>query len=258
MTGDFIQELARIQRYAAGLLGLLNQAQAQAPRAAEGADSSGAVRVQLGPGGFPESVRVESGWERRLRPEAFGAAVGEAFQAAMGERLAAWTTTLQDAGWQRDFDRLRHGATGGSTSGGVNGGNGVPPALRRPAAPLRPRSMDQLAEDMIKAFDNIDQFTAPPAERAPATGAATGGKLTVTLSRTGGMTCTAEPRWVAEQSAAKLMNAVGEALAAAKAELARTASSAQAAAPGAARLDGLLAEAMAYLSDPRRLADSGR
>lgn len=252
MTGDFMQELAQIQRYAAGLQGLLNQAQAQAPRAAEGADSSGAVRVQLGPDGFPQSVRVESDWQRRLRPEAFSPAVDQAFQSAMGERMSAWTTTLQEAGWQQDFERLR-GRGQDDTRNGGRPGDQIPAALRRQVPEVRPRPMDELAEDMINAFDNLDEFTAAPAPQPPGTGTSAAGKVTVTLSRTGGMTCTAEPRWVAEQSAAKLMNAVGEALNAAKADLARTAGAATAAPTG--RLDGLLAEAMAYLNDPRRLAD---
>ena len=98
MTTDLIRELQQIQRYAAGLHDLLAKAKAQAPRQAEGTDRSGAVRVVLGPDGFPETIRVDGGWQRRLSAAAFGGAVGEAFSAATGDRLAAWTTTLRQQG----------------------------------------------------------------------------------------------------------------------------------------------------------------
>ncbi len=249
MKPDILNELRQIQRYATGLQALLADAQAQAPRQADGTDGTGAVRVHLGRDGLPESVRVESDWQRRLAPEAFGGAVGEAFAAAMGQRLAGWTTTLREQGWQSGADRLRQ--TMDRPTPTEPTADAIPAAFRRSAPP---RPVDVLAEDMISAFDNLDQLTTPPQPAAASTGSAANGKLVVTLSPTGGLSCTADPQWVERQSAASLMNALGEALTAAKAHLAATSPSATPAPSG--RLDQLLGEAFAVLSDPRRAAGS--
>lgn len=88
MTADLMRELAQIQQYAAGLQGLLATAQTEAPRRSEGTDRTGTIRVFLGPDGLPSSFRIESGWNRKVVAENFGGAVLEAFQKAMGERLA--------------------------------------------------------------------------------------------------------------------------------------------------------------------------
>lgn len=58
MTDELIGQLARIQQYAAGLHGLLADAQEQAPESSEGTDRSGTVRAFLGPDGLPRSFRV--------------------------------------------------------------------------------------------------------------------------------------------------------------------------------------------------------
>ncbi len=93
---DLARQFAQMQGYAAALHSLIIDAQAQAPQHAEGADRSRAVRVVLGPDGLPATFRVESDWKRRIEPTAFGAAVLEAFQAAVSDRLSAWTRTLED------------------------------------------------------------------------------------------------------------------------------------------------------------------
>ena len=63
--------------------------------------------------------------------------------------------------------------------------------------------------------------------------------------------CTVDEHWVAGQTAAQLMNALGQALAAAKENLSRASRKPQ----PASGTDRLFAEAMALLNDPRRLAD---
>jgi hypothetical protein len=253
MTAELIRELEQIQRYAAGLHDLLAQAQAQAPRQAEGADRSGTVRVVLGPDGFPETIRVENGWDRRLSAEAFGWAVGEAFSVATGDRLAEWTTTLRQHGWQAGVDRLRADVDGGRSAA-------TPPALRREVRPVRPRPLDAVAEDVIRSFDALDEPAVPPAP-ASGTGSAASGRIALTLSAAGGLSCAADPQWVARQSAAALMTALSEALQEARADLVRTtASNASTAGTGTAsgttgdsapaRLDRLLDEAFALLKNP--------
>jgi hypothetical protein len=110
VTDDIVGQLRGLQRYAAGLRDSIAQAQAHAPGHAEATDRSGAVRVVLGPDGLPKSVRVEPDWQRRLDPAVFGDAVVEAFQAAAGERMAAWSQTLHDNGWRSHADRIHEDA----------------------------------------------------------------------------------------------------------------------------------------------------
>ncbi|MGQ0718131.1 MAG: hypothetical protein ACT4NP_12645 [Pseudonocardiales bacterium] len=249
MTDELMRELAQIQQYAAGLQGLLATAQAEAPRSSEGTDGTGTIRVFLGPDGLPNSFRIESGWNRKIPAEGFGGAVLEAFQAAMGERLAVWTRTLEDQGWQAQADRLRVDLDEQASVSEQR----MPSAFGNTVQDVTPRPIDQVAEDMIKAFDHVGDLAAPPAQATGGTGQSRSGKLVLTLSKAGLVSCTADPEWVSGQTAATLMNALGEALDAARADLAN--STVQAAVPSGS-LDRLFAEALALLRDPRRVVDS--
>lgn len=163
---------------------------------------------------------MDGRWDRTLAPEEFGAAVVQACQSAIGERLAEWTASLRASGWQHEAARLHGGPAAQPTTPLVR----VPPAFRRPVPDATPRPLAQITEDVLAAFD--DTARSSPRDDVSGTGSAAGGKLVITLSTTGLTSCTADGRWVAEQTAARLMNALSEAL----------------------------AEAMALLSDPRRLA----
>lgn len=247
LPADFVAELGRIQSLAAGLGGLLARAQQNAPAQAAGADSTGAVQVALGPDGLPEQIRVGSDWKQRLDPEAFGAAVGEAFTAASADRMEAWMGRLRDEGWEADVERLRaQGDLAPEPAGG-------PPAAFRPPSPdgRPPRSLDLVTEDLLSAFGTLDAHLSRAAVPAGGTGAAAGGQLTVTLSPTGGLSCTADPRWLSRTIPAALAAALDEALAAARAELAAAGA---AESDPAAGLDRLFGEALAILTDPQRLA----
>ena len=247
LPGDFMAELGRIQSLAAGLSGLLARAQQHAPAQATGADSSGAIQVVLGPDGLPEQIRVGSGWQRRLDPEAFGAAVGEAFTAASADRMEIWTRQLRDEGWVADVERRR-----GARDDIVTEPAGAPPpAFRPPPTGGTPRSLDLVTEDLLSAFGALDTHLGRAAAPAEGTGAAAAGQLTVTLSPAGGLSCTADPDWLSRVGQTTLAVALDEALAAARAELA--AASAPDRDP-AAGLDALFGEALAILDDPERLA----
>ena len=249
MTDELMRELVQIQQYAAGLQGLLATAEADAPRTSQGADRTGTIRAVLGPDGLPDSFRIESGWNRKITAENFGGAVLEAFQAAMGERLAVWTRTLEKQGWQAQADRLRVDL---DEQPSVSGQAEMPPAFRHPAQGVTPRSIDQVAEDMIKAFDQVGDFAAPPPHAIRGAGSSRSGKLVLTLSTTGLVSCTADLKWVSAQTAASLMNALGEALTAARADLKNGIDR-----PAPFRsLDHLFTEALALLRDPRRAVDS--
>lgn len=249
MTDELMRELAQIQQYAAGLQGLLATAQAEAPRSIEGTDGTGTVRVLLDPDGLPNSFRIEPGWNRKITADGFGGAVLEAFQAAMGERLAVWTRTLEEQGWQAQADRLRVDL---DEQPSASGQGKVPSDFRHPVEDVAPRPIDQVAEDMITAFDHVGDFAASPTQTRGGIGASRSGKLALTLSRAGLVSCTADPEWVSAQTAATLMNALGEALTVARADLENN--TVQAAPSGS--LDRLFAEALALLRDPRRVVDS--
>lgn len=243
MTDDLMRELAQIQQYATGLQGLLATAQAEAPHSSEGTDRTGTIRVFLDSDGLPSSFRVEFGWNRKIAAEHFGGAVLEAFQAALAERLTVWTSTLNEQGWAAQANQLRldiEEQPAASTSGEI------PPALRRPTEVVNPCPIDQVAEDMIKAFDQVESFAVPSPQATRGTGSSRSGKLVLTLSKAGLVSCTADSEWVSAQTAATLMNALGEALSAARADLEN---SAPRPAPSG-NLDRLVAEALALLRDP--------
>lgn len=245
MTDELMRELAQIQQYAISLQGLLATAQAQAPRSSEGADRTGTVRVFLDHDGLPDSFRIESGWHRKISAEGFSGAVLEAFQVAMGERLAVWTRTLEGQGWQSQDDHLRVDLD-------EQPPRELPPTFRCPVDEVSPRPIDLVAEDMIRAFDQVGRFAAPSPQAAGGTGANRSGKLVLTLSKAGLVSCTAAPEWVSGQTAATLMNALGEALTSARADLQN--STDQPAPSGS--LEALFAEALALVRDPQRVVDS--
>lgn len=165
----------------------------------------------------------------------------------MGERLTVWTRTLQDQGWQNQVDRLRAGSGEPPTPPGQ-----IPPAFRRPAPQVTPRPLDQVAEDVIKAFDNVGDFAGSPqaVQAVQGVGANRLGTMTLILSKAGLLSCDADPNWVSGQTAATLMNALGEALIDARVNLENSAAAAaRSGVPGS--LDRLFAEAFAFLADTR-------
>lgn len=246
MDDDLLAQLGQFQRYTAGLQALLAEAQAVAPQRSEGADNSGAIHVQLGPDGIPTSFRVAHDWAQRLEPTAFGPAVVEACQSAIGRRLEEWTQSLDEDDWQDRVEQLKGEPR--DTAPTAQAAGRIPPALRRAVDEAEPQRLDILAEEMITAFDTVESVVPQPAE--PASGSA--GKLTITLSSTGLTSCTAEPRWVSDQSAAGLMNALSMALNQARTNLDDEVSEEE----PATGLDRLLAQALSLLNNPDRLYDS--
>ncbi|MEV4319257.1 hypothetical protein [Actinocrispum sp. NPDC049592] len=240
MTDDLSAQFSQLQQYTSALHELMTAAQSHAPTHSTGADRTGAVRVTIDHDGLPESFRVENDWDRRIEPDSFGVAVMDAFHAAIGDRMQKWSQVLTDDGWRDCADRLRQGQPTGR----------IPAAFRKPAPVERPRPVGVVAEDVFKAFDGVTAVAKTP-ENTTASGSDLSGKLTITLSKTGMTAVTADQRWTADQTAARLMNALGQALQTAKQEL-RTQPAAAVPSDG---LDGLLAEVMTILGDPRHLAD---
>jgi hypothetical protein len=243
-----MSQFAQMQNYAAALHGLLAAAQAQAPQRSEGVDRSGTVHVSLGPDGLPERFRVSADWHRRIEAAAFGGAVLDACQVAVGERMAAWTRSLENEGWQTRLEGLRGGPQDSGT-GSVP--DRVPLVSHRTATDVRPRPIGDVTEEVFRAFDDLSRWMARPPQPDSGSGTAGGGRLVVTLSGAGLTSCTADPRWVADQTAPRLTTALDRALSEALQDLANKPEKP----PPTAELDGLLTEVMALLHDPGRASD---
>lgn len=154
---------------------------------------------------------------------------------------------MEQQGWQAQADRLRVDL---DKQPSVSGQAEMSPAFGHPVEDVTPRPVDQVAEDMIKAFDHVGDIAASPPQMARGAGSNRSDKLVLTLSTAGLVSCTADPEWVSAQTAA--MNALGEALTAARADLENSTGWP---AP-AGNLDRLFTEALALLRDPRHVVDS--
>jgi hypothetical protein len=228
MTGDLGWRLEELQEQAASLSAVMSSARDGMAAGSEGVDRSRSVRVGVGQDGLPTRFQVAPDWQRRLPPGAFGDAVVEAYSVAIGARLVDWV-----AGLQR-------------------------PPSRRPPAPsgfarqpsyVAPRPLEDVIEDLLRSFDDLERAERPAVADPGARGSAGNGRLTLTLSPTALTGCTADPRWTADQTGARLTMALTEALEDARTRLPlapRTVMSAE-------RLDGLFAETMALLADSARL-----
>lgn len=207
MTDDLLRSLARIKSYSAGLKNVIDAAQASAPARGRGTDRTGVISAIIGVDGLPRSFRVHQGWPGRLPPESLGKAVVEAYQAAMHDRLVTWSKTLEKQGWQEEADDL----------------HANPPSdpVEEPQPAANPRSVDAVAEDMIRALDQVKDIAATKQPTATGTGSDSSGKLTLTLSATGLVSCTVDAKWASTRTTTMLMRALGDALAAARADLTR-------------------------------------
>lgn len=240
MTEDLTTQFARMQKYTAALRHLLADAQDRAPHEASGTDRTGAVQVVLGPDGLPKKVRVDPSWQRTLGAAGVGPAVMEASQAALKERMDAWTEALAEDGFQDRVADMKRGRAPESR---------VPAMFRKPVPEVAPRPIGAVAEDMFSAFDKVRTSTP---SNDPAAGTDRSGKVTITLSTTALTACTVDAEWAEDQPGTAVADALGEALRAAKRELAQSGANRVDPADG---LDGLFAETMALLNDPRRFAD---
>jgi hypothetical protein len=248
VTDELIRNLARLQRRTADLEKLINSAHAAAPEHSTGMDSSGMIAVTLGADGLPQSFRVARHWRRRLVPENIGHAVFEAFQAALAERMNAWSGNLAEQRWRERFDEHRASPPLSSTPDRAEPGTSAP-ALPGPG--IAPRSVDAVAEDVIKALDEAGQVAA--AIRQPTgTGSDESGMVVLTLSGSGLVSCAVDARWAPGRTAVMLAKALSQALVAARTDLGR-----QAEGPRATDVfGGVAAEALALLTDRHRGTNS--
>ncbi|WP_393058782.1 hypothetical protein [Streptomyces sp. LN549] len=251
MDDEFIRSLQQFQQQALNLQSMMTDMQNRMPQGVEGTDAQGAVTVRMAADGLPEFIRAASDWQRRQGPEAVGAAVSEAYGAAMSRQMTAWGQAFEDVDWQGKADRL-------------DSQFGQPDASAAPAAqpdiPERDlryvvsRPLDVLAEDVLSAFDAVERMDETASGPAEVNGTSAARHVTLVVSKGALRSCEVDRHWAADQSYIKLNQAFEEALGDARDKLS---SIEAAAADGLAGLqvDSLLDEALAILRDPQRFID---
>lgn len=247
MIDDLLADLSALQTYAAGIARLVDNAEKVAPRSGTGTDGSGLIRVKVDANGIPTSVRIDQHWQRRIAPRKLGASIVAGSHAAVADRLRKWSRVLRETGWEDEVDRLRLSKTT------------PPPATPPPPAPPRlvesdrPRPVDVVAEDLIKAFDAVAELPVSGQGGVSGSGHDQTGHVAITVSRCGLVSCDVDGSWAAGRSGASLMNAIGEALVEARAKLAARDRGTDVPLP--TMLDGLFGEALALLRAPQRMRD---
>jgi DNA-binding protein YbaB len=157
----------------------------------------------LGPDGLPTAIHVAPTWLRDAGSEAIGDAVTEAVAAAATARADAMIQAVERGAWLAEGTGTDAAATLGDPS--VGG---------------RPRPLAHLVEDVVAMFDRADAAEAPPTR---ATGTAERGRVAVTVSGDGAVSCTVDPQWAVRRTAEELEDAISAALDSLRAELARPA-----------------------------------
>lgn len=107
---------------------------------------------------------------------------------------------------------------------------------------------------MLSAFGAVEQLASVPPEPVQATGKSTAHRVVLTVAKGGLVSCEVDPQWAKQQSSIGLNQAFEEALAEAREKL-RAAEATAGDGVANLQLGSLLNEALAILSDPRRLAD---
>ncbi|WP_406095908.1 hypothetical protein [Streptomyces sp. NBC_01013] len=251
MDEEFIRGLQQFQEHASNLQNMMTDMQNRMPQGAEGTDAQGAVTVRMAADGLPEFIRVTSDWQRRQEPEAVGAAVSEAYGAAMSQQMTAWAQAFEDGNWQAKADQLDSQAARPATP--------AAPAVQ-PEIPERDlryvisRPLDELAEDVLSAFDMVDRLGEAASEPAEVEGISAGRQVTLVVTKGALRSCEVDRQWATGQSYIGLNQAFEEALVDARDKLSSTEA---AGADGIAGLqvDSLLDEALAMLRNPQRFID---
>ncbi len=179
---------------------LLMDASDAEPIGADRVDSTGTVRVLVGPDGAVERIVLGDGWRRAVGAEKLAAAIEEAATARdVGDNVVP-------AGFEEKLARIKAWARGEADERPPE----VPPDGPAPAL-TTPEERDSLARDarMLLALEPGD-----------AVGFAAFGKVAVTFGLGGSFSCIVDPDWVARRADADVAEAVDAALSAARIELA--------------------------------------
>ncbi|MFF1914599.1 hypothetical protein ACFVYE_23890 [Streptomyces sp. NPDC058239] len=251
MDEEFIRGLQQFQQHALNLQNMMTDMQNRMPQGGEGTDAQGAVTVRLAADGLPEFIRAASDWQRRQDPEVVGAAVSEAYGAAMSQQMTAWAQAFEDGNWQAKADQLDSQAAQPATS--------AAPAMQ-PEIPERDlryvisRPLDELAEDVLSAFDVVDRMGETASEPAEVEGTSAGRHVTLVVTKGALRSCEVDRQWAAGQSYIGMNQAFEEALADARDKLSSTEAAGGDGIAGL-QVDSLLDEALAMLRNPQRFID---
>jgi uncharacterized membrane protein len=106
---------------------------------------------------------------------------------------------------------------------------------------------------MLKVAEAAASYRPPVPPRG--VGQTANGRLIITLSADGAVSCTADPQWAAKSSFAALSNAFGEALHSARLALAQARNAVGQQDNPAKAITSLIDDAIATLQDPKRLTE---
>jgi len=249
--------LDRTQRALSVLNDLVGQMGTVAPQRVTGTDPAGAVEVVLGRDGLPETIGVRPDWRRTVGAAGFAEAVTAACRSAATGRAAGWQDGLERGDFAARLDRaLADLATPGDPGRPDRDGAGaVPPGeAAAPGGRAGPGTGGPALERAVGAL----AAAAGVPDAATATGGGTGhaavGRLELTVTEVGTVTCRADPDWVGRQDADQLTEALAAALAGARAGLAGPAGPPDRPGPRRPELDTLFDAVRALLRHP----DDGR
>jgi hypothetical protein len=251
MTDDLIQELRRFQRYASQLQGIISEVRDGTPQSAEAEDAQGAVCVRVGRDGLPESVSVVRDWQKRRKAGQIADAVLEAYESAVNDLMTEQSRMLSGTDWHTRADATRQEM---DTARLPETPASWPEMPQRDLGYTVPRSIDEVAEEMITSFDNLSRQDPATTERVQAMGTDSTRHVTITLAQGSLISCAVDPEWAGKQSSVGLGRAFEEALRDGRSALTQ-AIEANDADSGSRQLDSLLDEALAILGDPRRATD---
>lgn len=238
---DRLQELSKSTN---ALQQLMRDGHAAAPTKVEGTDSTGTIRIVVDGDGIPEAIRVRSHWQKRIPAEGLVNALMEANQDALSQRMRLWSENLQDAEWRQKFEKIQVGME-------VTQNTAVkrPPSVFEAVQPEHnpPRSVDILAEEMLRLFDNGVPIAQPKSDFV---GSSESNRVSITIAPGAGLTaCRIDAKWATIQTNNRLMVCFGEALASAREQIAGNASSKG----GDGGVDSLLGEILSLFDNPERL-----
>lgn len=163
-TQQLLSELNVLQTYAAQFASVVGAAQAAAPDAGIGRDSTGVARAEVNAEGWPTSLEVTADWEREVSPENLGSALLEAYQAARDDHMKAWNERMESTDWKyaaADLDRGRLPKPAESPFV-VPTTSGPPPSLNRLVEDVfteLDRSHSQVVEPPPVSAENVSAFS---------------------------------------------------------------------------------------------------
>jgi hypothetical protein len=240
-----LQRLEALQKQLSETLDLFDKVGKVSILAAEGTDRSGSVTVRLTAEGFLEHVRLHGGWRQRTPASSLGAAVVEAAQQAMVERMTQWSRGLVQSGIVSSRQQPPTVRVGG------NGSDAVPtPWLSgRQLLSLPTREPSEIVEDVLATVEGMEQGLAS-APFGPAThvGTAANGRVKVVLSTHAVQSCELDSGWVAGVSDSRIESALRTAAESARSTMAMAPENALT--QFSRRSDELVGELMAILTVP--------